>query len=234
MADPVAEAEPLFYLKSVKPDKKTSPKREFAAWAFGLLGVAAAMAILVSVPTVLDAKVLLKDATMAYAPMKLQVLLVLSGVLLAALLGVVVLSREPLRVPVLLPALAFLGVCALSTLFSEDRMHSLLGDRKEGLLSVVAGVLLFYAAARLLDSPLRVRVFLAAGVTAAVLISVFGISQNYGLDMLSGWGVRWYTDFGRSFSTVGNPLTLAAYLTLMAGAAMALSFKAGSRVGRVP
>jgi len=38
----------------------------------------------------------------------------------------------------------------------------------------------------------------------------------------------------RSFSTVGNPITLAAYLTLMTGAAAALCFKAGSWAGRAP
>jgi O-antigen ligase/type II secretory pathway pseudopilin PulG len=213
--------------------KKMGPSRALAARAFGILGLAAATAILVSVPAVLDPDVLIENGALAYHPLKFRVLMVLSGALLVALVGVIVLDREPLGVPVLIPALAFLGVSALSTLFSEDRMHSLFGDRNDGLLSLAAGVLLFYATARILDSPLRVRVFLAAGVTSAVLISAFGISQNYGLDMLSGWLVPWYTDFGRSFSTVGNPLTLAAYLTLMAGAAVALSFKAGSRVGRV-
>jgi len=217
----------------MEPGKKMGPSRALAARAFGILGLAAATAILVSVPAVLAPDVLLENGALAYHPLKFRVLMVLSGALLVALVGVIVLDRKPLGVPVLIPALAFLGVSALSTLFSEDRMHSLFGDRNDGLLSLAAGVLLFYATARILDSPLRVRVFLAAGVTSAVLISAFGISQNYGLDMLSAWLVPWYTDFGRSFSTVGNPLTLAAYLTLMAGAAVALSFKAGSRVGRV-
>ena len=67
----------------------------------------------------------------------------LSAALLVAVLGVVVLRRESLGVPVLMPALAFLGASTSSALFSEDPWHSLFGDRYEGLLSLAAGVLLF-------------------------------------------------------------------------------------------
>nr|MBA3425922.1 O-antigen ligase family protein [Rubrobacter sp.] len=163
-----------------------------------------------------------------------SVLVWLSAALLVVVLGSVVLRRKPLVVPMLLPALAFLGVAALSTLFSEDPRYSLFGDRDEGLLSLAAGVLLFYAVARGLSSPVRVRVFLAAGATTAALISVYGLSQNYGFDPVSGWSLQWYTDIGRPFATVGNPITLTSYLTIMAGAAMALCFKANSRSERTP
>lgn len=96
--------------------------------------------------------------------------------LLVAVLAAAILRRKVVRVPVLVPALAFLGVSALSALLSEDPVYSLYGDRNEGLLSLGAGVLLFYALARGLSSPLRVRVFLAAAVTTAVLVSLLGIS----------------------------------------------------------
>ncbi|MDQ4000506.1 MAG: O-antigen ligase family protein [Actinomycetota bacterium] len=225
----------------MKPGKKPKPKIKIAriaskttAQGIELGTVAIAVAIVVLVPVVLDANVLLFDPPEAYDPHKFKVFMGCSAALLVTVLGVVVLRREPLKVPVLIPALAFLGVSALSALFSEDPWHSLFGDRYAGLLSLAAGVLLFYALARCLNSPLRVRIFLAAGVTAAVLVSIFGISQKYGLDPISGWGVPWYTDTGRPFSTLGNPLFLAAYLTLMMGAATALCFKAGSWKGRAP
>src|SRR5829696_9074159 len=225
----------------MKSGKKLKPKIKIAriasettAQGIELGTVAIAVAIVVLVPVVVDTNVLLYASQAAYDPHKFKVFMWFSVALLVAVPGVVVLRREPLNVPVLIPALAFLGLSALSTLLSEDPWHSLFGDRQMGLLSLAAGVLLFYAVARVLNSPLRVRIFLAAGVTAAVLISVFGISQKYGLDPLSGWGVPWYTDRGRPYSTLGNPLFLAAYLTLMMGAATALCFKAGSWKGRAP
>jgi O-antigen ligase len=203
------------------------------ALGLGLLSVLFAMAIIVLVPVVLNPDILLVDPSRAYHVIKFRVLMWLSAALLVAMLGFVALLRKSLVVPVLIPVLVFLGISALSTLFSQNPMHSLFGDRDEGLLSIAAGVLLFYAAARSLNSQARVRAFLAAGVTAAFLISVYGISQNYGFDPISGWSVPWYSDLGRPFATVGNPITLVSYLTLMAGAAAALYFMAGSRLGRV-
>lgn len=205
---------------------------EAVAGVFGLLSVILAVAIIVLVPVVLSPDLLRMDPANAYHPTKFRVLVWLSAALLVAMLGFATLRRKSLVVPVLIPSLAFLGVSALSTLFSEAPMHSLLGERDEGLLSIAAGVLLFYATARGLNSLTRVRVFLAAGVTTGFFISVYGISQNYGFDPLSGWSVQWYTDFGRPFATVGNAVTLASYLTLMAGAAAALYFLAGSRLRR--
>ncbi len=192
------------------------------------------MAIVVLVPVVLNPEMIRINPANVYYPTKFSVLVWLSAALLVVVLGSVVLRRKPLVVPMLLPALAFLGVAALSTLFSEDPRYSLFGDRDEGLLSLAAGVLLFYAVARGLSSPVRVRVFLAAGATTAALISVYGLSQNYGFDPVSGWSLQWYTDIGRPFATVGNPITLTSYLTIMAGAAMTLCFKANSRSERTP
>jgi O-antigen ligase len=206
---------------------------ETVARGLGLLSGIFAMAIIVLVPVVLNPDILRVDPNEAYHVIKFRVFMWLSAALLVAMLGFVALLRKSLVVPVLLPALVFLGISALSTLFSHNPMHSLFGDRDEGLLSIAAGVLLFYAAARSLSSLTRVRAFLAAGVTAALLISVYGISQNYGFDPISGWSVPWYSDLGRPFATVGNPITLASYLTLMAGAAAALYFMAGSPLGRV-
>lgn len=164
--------------------------------------------------------------TTFYSP-KFEVLRVLS----VLLLGAVVLDKDPRLVPVLIPALAFLAVSALSALLSGDVLNSLIGDRYDGLLSLTAGVLLFYATARFLDSWSRVRTLLAAGVATAVLISVYGILQNFGLDPVSGWMADW-PERGRAFSTVGHPVHLAAYLTLMMGATLALYFLTRGRFAR--
>lgn len=164
-----------------------------------------------------------------YLP-KFELLMLLSTALLAAVAGATALGATFVRVPVLIPALVFLGVSALSTLFSGNVVHSLVGEtnRYDGLLSLVAGVLLFYAAARFLDSWAKVRVFLIAGVTSAVIISAYGIVQHFGLDPVPGWDIPWY-EGNRAFSTLGWALWLAAYLTLMIGAALALYFRTRAR-----
>lgn len=212
------------------------PKRGFAETAarwFGLLGVVAATAAVVLVPVVLYPNMLDTDPTRAYYQPELRALLATSVALVIAVWGGLVFSRRFIGVPVLVPALTLLGVSALSTLFSGRPAYSLYGDRGEGLLSLAAEVLLFYALARSLTSASRVRLFLVAAVSAAALVSVLGIAQNYGIDPISGWGAAPFTDFGRSFATIGNPLTLAAYLTLMMGAGTALWLEAGSRAWRL-
>lgn len=212
--------------KKSKPQKATSSEATVLGLELGV--VAVAISIIVLLPVVLDLIAIGSDSERAYSPPRFQVLIGFSAVLLGAVLGLVALHRKALGVPVLAPALALLGVSSLSALFSENPWHSLFGDRYEGLLSLGAGVLLFYALARCLNSPLRVRIFLAAGVSTAVLVSINGVFQRYGLDMISGWGNPWYTNLERSFSTLGHPTALAAYLTLMTGAAAALCFKQAS------
>ena len=205
---------------------------EIAAGWFGLLGVIAATAALVLVPVSLDPEAVMSNPSVAYWRPELRVLLATASVMLVAVAGVLVLGRGPVRVPVLVPALAFLGVSASSAFFSERPIHSLYGDRGEGLLFVAAGVLLFYTLARCLERPSWVRLSIAAATATAALVSVYGIVENYGLDPISGWGNPPFTDLGRSFATIGNSLTLAAYLTLMMGTATALYLGAESGVRR--
>ncbi len=113
-------------------------------------------------------------------------LLAASLVMLVAVAGVLVLGRRPVVVPVLVPALVLLGVSASSAFFSERPICSLYGDRGEGLLSVAAGVLLFYALANGLTSRAWLCLFLAAATTTATLVSIYGIAENYGFEPVSG------------------------------------------------
>jgi O-antigen ligase len=223
-----------------KPTARDATTRRLSLWVAALAALVFALTPLVINP----------NAIMLYVPAafylpKFKLLMYLSVALLVAVLGANLSGARFIRVPVLLPALAFLGISTLSTLFSGDIAHSLIGEpnRHDGLLTLAAGVLLFYAAARFLDSWAKVRIFLAAGVASATLISIYGILQQFGLDPVLQMGLPWYVMEpvegapagwypslgGRSFATLGWPLWLAAYLTLMAGAALALYFKTKAR-----
>ncbi len=122
---------------------------------------------------------------------KIKLLLALAAAMLIAMLGATLLGDRPARVAVLPAALAFLGVSAISTVLSGNIMGSLVGrwGRFDGLLALAAGVLLFYMAARYLDSWTKVRVFLASTVAAAVLVSVHGILQIFGADSVVALGL---------------------------------------------
>lgn len=210
-------------------DEERSAARAGSARRLSLWAAALTVAIFALVPPAFDPGAVILYTPAAFYPIKFKLLMGLSAALLVAVLGASFLDRFE-KVPVLLPALAFLGVSAVSTLSSEDIVQSLVGEtnRHDGLLTLAAGVLLFYAAARFLDSRAKVRVFLVAGVASAVVISVYGILQHFGLDPVPGWGIPWYSGT-RVFSTLGFPLWLAAYLTLTMGAALALYFLSEKR-----
>ena len=214
----------------VKPEKGFA---ETAARWFGLLGVISAAAALVLVPISVEPDTVLSNPGVAYYRAELKVFLAISAALLVAVAGLLLFDRRPLRFPVLVPVLALLGISALSTLLSERPAHSLVGDRGEGLLSVAAGVLLFYTLAQGVNSYARLRFFLAAATTVAALIAVYGIAENYGFEPISGWGNVPFADLGRSSATIGSSLTLAGYLTLMMGTATTLWMGAATRLGRL-
>ena len=193
--------------------------------------VALAIGHIVIVPLVIQPNPWFMDPSIVLFLPKMKLLMGLSAALMVALLGFALLGGRFGRVPVLVPALAFLGVSVISTLFSGHILDSLIGSwlRFDGLLSLAAGVLLFYTAAWFVDSWAKVRVFLVSGVTTAVLISCHGILQIFGADPISRLDIAWPDSTDRAFSTIGYYLPLAAYLTLMAGAALALYFRSGTR-----
>lgn len=192
--------------------------------------------IVVLVPLAVDIKGVFSSAatltglapSAAFYPVKFLILAVLSMPLVVAVLAPAFAGRKRLGVPMLVPALAFLGVSTLSALFSGDFAHTLVGDRFDGLISQSAGFLLFYATALYLDSRGRVRFFLGVNVVTATLVSLYGILQKFGLDPVTALLERWPSG-ERAASTVGNPVLLASYLTLMLGAALALYFLARGR-----
>jgi O-antigen ligase len=195
----------------------------------GIWVAALSLPIVVLVPTIFDLTFVYLNPQAAFYPVKFGLLMRLSVPLLVALLGFVLLQRKRLGVPLLVPALGFLGISTLSALLSREAWHSLVGDRYDGLLTLGAGVLLFYATARCLDSWARVRVLLVAVATTATIVSVYGVAQKYRLDPVLGWEIPWYDGSLRAFSTLGNPLQLTSYLTLAAGATIALYFLTEAR-----
>lgn len=233
-----------------QPVSAKETAREASARRLGLWTIALVAAIFALVPLVFDPNAVILTVATAFFPIKFKLLMALSAALLAAVLGATLLGARIVRVPVLVPAAAFLVISTLSTLQSGDILHSLIGSepyRYDGLLSLSAGILLFYAAARFLDSWAKVWVVVLTGIASAVLISVYGILQTFSLDPVASWGIPWYTMepvpastplssfypvMPRAFSTLGWPNWLAAYLTLMVGAALALYFRAESRLVR--
>jgi O-antigen ligase len=216
----------------VNSSKKLAPEksgRSSATRRLGIWAAALSLPIIVLVPTIFDPTVVYLNPQTAFYPVKFGVLMRLSVPLLVAILGFVLLQRKRLGVPLLIPALSLLVVSALSALLSRDAWHSLVGDRYDGLLTLGASVLLFYATARSLDSWARVRVLLVAVATTATIVSAYGVAQKYGLDPVLGWGIPWYDGTLRAFSTLGNPIQLASYLTLAMGATIALYFLTEAR-----
>lgn len=213
---------------SENPDL-AAPARFATARRLGMWAVAASVSIVVLVPAIFDPSTPSPNPQLSFYPVKFGIFMQLSAVLLVAVLGAALLGGRRWRVPLLIPALAFLGISALSALLSGDLRHTLVGDRYDGLLSLAAGVLLFYAAARFLDSWGKVRVFLVALVFTATVVSVYGIVQHFGLDPVVGWDVPWYDGTLRAFSTIGNPIHLTSYLALTMGATAALYFLSEAR-----
>lgn len=216
-----------------------NPSGSNSARRLSLLVIVIATAIIVMVPLAFDPEAIILHIYEAFYLIKFQLLLGLSAALLVGVLGATLLGASFARIPILLPALAFLVASTLSTLLSDDIIRSLIGrfDRFDGLLSLAAGIVLFYATARFLDSWAKVRVFLIAGVTSAIIVSIYGILQHYRLDPVLSFGVPWrtfepmsgtlaplYALTDRVFSTLGWPIYLASYLTLMMGATLALYF----------
>ncbi len=219
--------------------------RSNSARRLSLLAVGLAISVFALIPLVMDPTEILVYQLAAFEPVKFGLLWKLSTALLATVAGALILNGRPYYVPLLLPVLAFLAIATLSTILSTNTMRSFMGtaDRHDGLLSLACGILLFYAAARFLDSWARVRVFLIAGVASAVIISGYGLLQIFGLDPVLQMDIPWayfqepvggpisllYARMDRVFSTIGYPIQLANYLTLMMGAALALYFEAEGR-----
>lgn len=116
--------------------------------------------------------------------------------------------------PVLWPALAFLGLSALSAFFSLSPLTSLFGRylRYEGLLSIFAYVGLLFLALQFFNSEKKMRRLMQLFVGTATIIAFYGILQYLGWDPIP-WGAAGFEQ-SRSFATLGNPIILGGYLAV--------------------
>jgi len=117
------------------------------------------------------------------------------------------------RTPLDLPLVIFLVSQALSLSFSIDVRTSVIGYYGRwngGLLSLVSYATLYWAFVSNLDRRSALMALHSSLVTA-VLVSIYGILQHFGID-----DHLWVQDVkNRVFSTLGQPNWLAAYLVAL-------------------
>ncbi len=124
------------------------------------------------------------------------------------------------QLPLVGPALIFLGIYLLSTITSIAPRLSFWGYyvRQQGTYTALAYVSLFF----LTVSTLRRREQLDRLVTAILLgslpVALYAVGQHYGLDPFP-WRILWKREGEgvtlRAISTLGNPIFLAGYLIMV-------------------
>lgn len=102
----------------------------------------------------------------------------------------------------------------LSTWSSVHSSTSLEGAflRYDGLYSYLIYFALFFLTVQYLAQDERRETFLKLFVFSAVVVSLYGVLQQFGIDP-TPWGYIAF-DVSRSFSTFGNPVLLGAYLSI--------------------
>lgn len=156
-----------------------------------------------------------------FEPDKLTTLRILSTVMavlwLVRLFEEMMHKQKPLRfswrTPMVLPALATIGIYLISSTFSLVRYTSFVGSyqRLQGTYTLFGYLVLFFA----IVTSLRTRAQLARLVTVLILnslpISLYGIIQHNGLDPLP-----WAGDVtSRVAANMGNAIFVAAYLIMI-------------------
>ncbi|MDI6891796.1 MAG: O-antigen ligase family protein [Actinomycetota bacterium] len=120
------------------------------------------------------------------------------------------------RTPLNLPVLAFLLAVAISTFTSISFHTSLLGEgiKYHGLLTLLIYVLLFYLPIHFFERKRDVKLFLWAVVVSSVIVSIVGLLQHLGF-IFGRWHLFFFLDPKRIMGTMGNPVSLGAYLVLV-------------------
>lgn len=136
----------------------------------------------------------------------------------ASLLGRIVIWPTPL----LRPVVAYAGVLALATAFSQAPVVSLFGisERHDGLLTQLNFIVLFFITANLFTTGRQVRRALQVHTLTATAVAALGVLQYFGVGAVGldadYWGYR-------AFSTLGNPDFFGTYLVLALPAAIGLA-----------
>ena len=112
-----------------------------------------------------------------------------------------------------LPLLFFALTIIFSTIFSINPLISIFGQyrRFEGLPALLNYIILFYLAFYFFNEEKQIKRLATSFVAASFLVSVYGIAQYFGFEFLrvaaQPFGVR-------IFSSLGNPVFLAAFLAM--------------------
>lgn len=168
------------------------------------------LAVVLVVPLLLD----LGNLANTYYYPKARALYFLAPVMLAAVAARAAADPSSVDGQALRPALAFAVVASDATLTGVDPRWSLLGApwRNEGLLTLLAYAVIFYASATALNPAWRRR-WLAATLAGATLVALYGVAQYFGYEwlVLDRFRLGWMM----AFSTTGNPNFLGAYMVLV-------------------
>ncbi len=115
--------------------------------------------------------------------------------------------------PLLPPILGFALASTIATLTSVDWRLSLWGprDNPHGLITLFCGLVLFLVMTPVLQSRNYLDRFITALLLGTIPVAVYGIAQYLGLDPLDWIANR----ISPSFSTLGNPNFLGAYLAMV-------------------
>lgn len=144
---------------------------------------------------------------------KISCLRVLSLIILCSWLIKVIWSRELnlVTAPLDWPILAFASISILSTIFSTNVWISLFGyyGHHEGLLVILNYMFIFYVVVNFINTRRLflwlINVIVASGLSAAI----YGWMQHLNLDP-----VKWELEFGRTPSSLGNPIAFGNYVAM--------------------
>lgn len=110
------------------------------------------------------------------------------------------------------PVLGYLAACFVTVIITNNRYLSVFGvyEDFEGIITMCFYAALFYIAVNHIKKTGAVYKLMSAMLFATLIISVYGLLQNFGWDFVM-WNPDTYSK-ERFFSTLGNPNFLAAYL----------------------
>ena len=114
--------------------------------------------------------------------------------------------------PYFIPALAYLAICGVATLFSLDPGQSFWGsETRQGMLLICSLVIFFLIMAEIVRSVAQAERLITGILASSVAVAIYGCIQYFGLDPIT-----WKTlSISPVHSTVGYSLYLGAYLAMV-------------------
>jgi tetratricopeptide (TPR) repeat protein len=161
-------------------------------------------------PTVFDRRI-----GIVFSGTKTAVIRVLVLIVLTIWASKILIFREHkfIRAKLDWPVVSYMLACTIATLTSVHVLVSFMGfyGRYEGLSTIYVWGLLYFIVTNFIKTKEQFRRIFIASITAATLMSIYGIIQRLGTDPYS-WGgvITWQ----RVIATIGQPNFLAAYVIM--------------------